>query len=277
MIDRLIAIAFSLLLLVLGAFVGLVGSIHGPDRLAEFTFAYAVLAVALLWTSYWFIRHRGYRYRPLLIAATAIVLGAALIGASQATVGFLVDLESAHQRRLAAATQVFNMQDEPLLSAQGDPIGVRLRYSMRFPTSDYFWHTPSLRAGKDFGAGLWADGRFTEPTVTPPMPAGKYGAPRYEQGKQYDFAADVLPYFLVQNKAKTKLCIVEPPPEYRAGWKRLIAGGEALRYKITVNGTKFESETGHAYSPKTFYESALKAGAARLAGLGLGGSVQPCP
>lgn len=71
--------------------------------------------------------------------------------------------------------------------------------------------------------------------------------------------------------------MIEPPPEYRAGWERLIAGGEALHYKITISGTKFEAETGRAYSPKIFCESALKAGAVRLSGLGLGGSVQPCP
>ncbi len=276
MIERLIGIAFSLLLLALGWFLALLGSIHGPEGFPYGILVVVAIAEALLWTCYGFIRRRGYRHSGWLLVIAGVLLSGALVAASQATWGMMVDWEVARQERLATATQVFNLHDEPLLSAQGNPIGIRLRYSMRFPTGDYFWHTPSLRAGKDVGAGLWADGRFTEPAVTPPMPAGKYGAPRHEAGKQYDFTADVLPYFLVQNKARTKLCIVEPPPEYRAGWERLIAGGEELRYKITIQGTKFEAETERAYSPKSFYESALREGAVRLSGLGLGGSVSPC-
>ncbi len=147
---------------------------------------------------------------------------------------------------------------------------------MRFPNSDYFWHTPSLRAGKDFGVSLWADGRFTEPSISPAMPPGKYGAPRYQQGQQYDVTADVLPNFLVHDKSKTKLCILEPPPEYRAAFERMIASGEALHYKITVNGTNFAADTQNAYSPAAFLHSAEKENATRLQGLGLGGSVTAC-
>ncbi len=277
MIDRLIAILFTVLLLVLGWLVALLGSVHGPAGFAYVVFAYLLLAEALLWISYALIRRRGYRHRGALMAGAGVMLGAALVGAAQGSWGFLVDWESARQERLAAGVQVFNVHDEPLLSAQGDPIGIRLRYSMRFPNSDYFWQTPSLHLGKDFGTGIWADGRFTQPTVHPPMAAGgKYGVPRYEQGRQYDFSADVLPYFLLQDPAGTKLCLVEPLPEYRAGFERLIAGGEALHYKITIHGTKFEAETEQAYSPRTFYESAMKAGAIRLPGSGLGGSTAPC-
>jgi hypothetical protein len=172
----------------------------------------------------------------------------------------------AQQEKIAAATQVFNMRDEPLLSAKGNPIGVRLHYSMRFPNSDYFWHTPSLRAGKDFGASIWADGQFTEPAVTPPLIPGKNTAPRYEQGKQYDFTADILPYFVVRSGDGAKLCLLEPPPNYRAGFERLM--GEGLRYRIHINGTKFEAVTQNTYSPKTFYDSALKEGAVKLTGSG---------
>lgn len=277
MIGLIVSVVVSLVLLILGYLVGLLGSIHGPAHYGEAVLALVAVGLIILWASYGYIRWRRYRRSGWLMAIVGVLVIAGFLGASNASYGLLVERESAEQERLAAATQVFNVHDEPLLSAQGDPIGIRLRYSMRFPTSDYFWHTPSLRAGKDFGAGLWADGRFTEPTVTPVMQPGKYGAPRYEAGKQYDFAVDVLPYFLVQNKAKTKLCIVEPPAEYRAGWERLMESGEALHYKITIQGTKFEGETANAYSPKTFYENALKEGAVRLTGLGLGGSVSPCP
>jgi hypothetical protein len=263
-------------LLALGGLLALLGSVHGPALLAYFVLGYLVLALALLWISYGFIRRRGYRHGRWLLIAAGILLCAAMVGGSQGSWGLLIEWESARQDRLATATQVFHVHDEPLLSPKGDPIGIRLRYSMRFPNSDYFWHSPSLRIGKDLGTGMWADGRFTEPAVTPPMQRGKSGALRYEKGRQYDFTAEVIPYFLVQDKAKTKLCIVEPLPEYRAGFERLIASGEALHYKITVTGTKFEAETENAYSPKTFYESALKEGAVRLPGSGLGGSVGSC-
>lgn len=263
MIDRILGILFSLLLLSLGWVLAVLGSVHGPALFPYFVMGYAVAAVVILWAAYFFIRRRGYRHRTLLFGASGVVLGAALVGASLLSWGALGEWEMARQERIAAATQVFNLRDEPLLSAKGNPIGVRLHYSMRFPNSDYFWHTPSLRASKDFGASIWADGQFTEPAVTPPLVPGENTAPRYEQGKQYDFTADVLPYFLVWNKEKTQLCILEPPAHYETGFQRLIAG-ESIRYKIHVNGTKFEGETANAYSPKTFYESATKEGAVRL-------------
>lgn len=276
MIDRLLGILFTLLLLSLGWVLAVLGSVHGPALFPYFVMGYAVVAVALLWACYWFVRRRGYRHKSLLFGVAGVFLGAALIGASLLSWGALVDWEVAQQERTAAATEVFNMHDEPLLSANGNPIGVRLRYSMRFPNSDYFWHTPSLHAEKDFGVSIWADGSFAEPTVTPPLIPGKNTAPRYEKGKQYDFTADILPMFLVKNKDMTKLCILEPPPDYHAAFERMVSSGETLHYNIGVNGTKFAGETRNAYSPRTFYESAVKDGAMKLEGSGLGGSMGRC-
>jgi len=262
MIARMLGILLSLLLLSLGWVLAVLGSVHGPALFPYFVMGYAVAAVAILWAAYIFVRSRGYRHQTLLFGACGVVLAGALVGASLLSWGALGEWEMARQERVAGATQVFNLRDEPLLSATGNPIGVRLHYSMRFPNSDYFWHTPSLRAEQDFGASIWADGGFAEPTATPPLLPGKNTAPRYEAGKEYEFTADILPYFLVRSRDGAKLCLLEPPAHYRAGFERLM--GQSIRYKVSINGTKFEAVTQNTYRPKAFYESAVKEGAEKL-------------
>ena len=275
MIRSLIAALWSVALLAMGAMIGMLGSVHGPDRFVYFGFAYGIAAAAAVWLAYWFVGKRGYRHPAVLLFACGLVLAAALVGASQLTISKLVDWEVAEQEKRAAATQVFDVHDEPLLSAKGNPIGIRLRYSIRFPNSDYFWHTPMLRAEQS-GVTFWADGRLAQPVIDPPMYPGKYGALRYVQGKQYTIRLDVLPNFLMQDPARKKLCIVQPPPEYRDSFAKLIADGRAMHYKVSVNGTRYDQPTENTYSPKVFYDSAVKEGAVELSGLGLGGVMQKC-
>ncbi len=277
MIDRVITVILSLVLLVLAYLVAMLGSVHGPENFAYAALGLWILAEVILWTCYHYVRRRRYRHSSSILAAVGILLAAAFVIASQAAVSMLLDWEWKEHQRLAAATEVLQVHDEPLLSAKGNPIGIRLRYSLRFPNSDYFTQTAMLRTYKDVGVSIWADGRFAEPTVTPPMAKGKYGAPRYEQGKQYDFQVDAIPNFLMENRDKTRLCVLEPPAEYREGFEKLMSSDEAIRYRIEIVGTNFGGYTEHGYSPKIFYESALKEGAVRLQGSGFAGSVQPCP
>ncbi len=156
-----------------------------------------VIAEAALWCWYFFLRRRGYRRKTPLLVAGALAVGAAMTVAANASWGLFVNLEVARNERLAAATQVLDMRDEMLLSPKGDPIGVRLRYTVRFPRSDYFWQSASLESGSRNAVGVWADGRRVSELIEPPMAAVANGVQRYERGKTYHFTTEFLPNFLM--------------------------------------------------------------------------------
>jgi hypothetical protein len=204
-----------------------------------------------------------------------LLLGIFFVAASSATWSPLVDREVARSERIAAATQVFNVHDEIFLSQKGNPIGIRLRYSIRFPNSDYFWHSPLLQVATDLTAGIWADGRITNQVIQPLM-LSVGGVQRYEKGKTYDFTTDFIPNFLIWSADKTRQCIVKPPPEYATGFEELRTKGASIRYRISIAGTKYQGFTENEYNPKTFYESAEKEGAVQLQGAGFGGAVGSC-
>jgi hypothetical protein len=275
-LDALIALAFAVAYAVLAAFLALLGTIHGAE-----TFPYAVLGCLVvaeggLWYWYFFLRRRDYRHKTWILLAGALALGIALTAAANASWGPLVDLEFAHQERLAAATEVIGMRDEELVSPQGNPIGVRLKYSVRFPSSNYFWQSASLQADNRLAVGVWADGHRAGEVIEPPLTSAENGAPRYEQSKTYDFTTEFLPNFLMWNPQKTSLCIVDSPPEYAAAFRALILNGSPLHYTVAISGTKYQAQTEHAYDLKSFYQSAEKEGATHLQGVGLGGAAGSC-
>lgn len=274
--DALIALLFAVLYAVLAAFLALVGSVHGPKVFPYSVLACLMAAEAALWAWFFFLRRRAYRRKTWMLLAGAVALGAAMAVGANATWGPLVDREFAQQERLAATTEVTGMQDELLLSPQGDPIGVRLRYSVRFPVSDYFWQSAGLEAGNNLGVGVWADGRRISEVAEPPLLSAGPGVRRYEKDKSYSFTTDFIPNFLMWNQENTRLCIVDPPPEYAAAFRELISKGSPLRYTITISGTKYQGATQNAYDLRSFYESAEKEGATHLPGSGFGGATSSC-
>jgi hypothetical protein len=163
-----------------------------------------------------------------------------------------------------------------MVSDKGKPIGILLRYSMRFPSDDYFWQSPSVTPETDVSVGVWANGRVLHQEIEPPMAVGNSGERRYEKEKTYNFTTEFVPNFLILNPERTKLCILQPPTEYKAAFENLITSGARVRYKITINGTKYEGVTENSFEPRVYYESAKSEGATQLEGLGFGGSTSPC-
>jgi len=275
-IEIVISISFALIYVGLAFFIAIVGGVHGPQVFPYFVLGYLCATESALAWLHFSLRRRAYKSKTLLLLAGAVALAISLVAGSFATWRPLVNSEVARMERQAAATRVFNVHDQTLLSEKGNPIGIRLRYSMRFPTSDYFWQSPRLAPQTDLAVGIWADGRISHQEVDPPMALGNSGVQRYEKEKTYNFTAEFVPNFLIWNAEKTKLCIVNPPVEYKANFESLVANSSGVRYKIDISGTTYEGSTEKIYEPRSFYESAKKEGAAQLEGQGFGGSTTPC-
>ncbi len=259
--NKTVGIVFTILYIVAAYFLAVLLSIHGPELIGYFAAGVLIIAIVLLWCIYFLVESRGFTHSTLVFFLSASTVGLLLLGTIIASWGPLVDLDSYFQKKRAANTEVFDMKDETLTSSQGNTVGIRLTYSMRFPDSNYFWHSPYVFPEKYLGVSIWTDMRMVNRTIDPPMIGTDLL--RYEQGKTYNFIVDLIPYFVVPNAdhTRTRPCIMKPPKEYTDAFQKVINSDEAVHFNITIAGTNFRGATANPYSPKVFYDSAIKEGA----------------
>ena len=275
-LNAVIVLTFAVVYAVLAAFLALLGAIHGPEAFPYAVLGCLVVAEGVLWWWYFFLRRHDYQVKTWMLLAGALALGVAMTATAKSSWGPLVNLEVARQERLAVATEVVGVRDEVLLSPRGNPIGIRVKYSARFPNRDYFWQSALLQGDSRLPVGVWADGRRVAEVIEPPMTTDRNGVRRYEKGKTYDFTTEFLPNFLIWNADKSRLCILDPPPEYAAAFRDLMANGPPVRYTVTIPGTKYHVPTKQAYDLKSFYQGVEKEGPAHLQGIGFGGATSSC-
>jgi hypothetical protein len=276
--NKTIGATFTLIYVVVAYFLALLMSVHGPQLIGYFATGYLVVAIIGLWLIYFFANRRHLESRTLTLLFSGVAIGVLLVAAMIASWRPLVDLDIYRMHKHAANTQVFNMRDEVLLSPKGNPIAIRLRYSMRFPDSDYFWEgprmSPLLPEELREHSVMWGDmhvasGQVSNQMIEPPMIGTdplKY-ALKYEKGKIYSFTVEMIPGFLRLNADKTKSCIMKPlsPLEVDA-FQKVIHDNEAVPFQITVNGTNFTGITTNEYSLRVFYDSAISEGAFECTG-----------
>jgi hypothetical protein len=109
-------------------------SVHGPAGLPLAAVVYCAVAASL---TVWAARRLG---SPWHLGG----VGLALLALTPAIVAALSAMESRAYRRDVAATLIGNVRDEPILSASGSPIGVRLSYTVTAPKRGYYGVLPSL-------------------------------------------------------------------------------------------------------------------------------------
>ncbi|HEV2663390.1 MAG TPA: hypothetical protein VG324_00665, partial [Blastocatellia bacterium] len=111
--------------------------------------------------------------------------------------------------------QVENWSDEPLLSEKGAPIGIRLKYSVRFPVDGSYSPFPSLfpeRASRGFTGALSM--RVHKGSVEP-EPEGSQkssqwifgGRGTFKAGVVYNFSVDLVPNYVFYNEQKGAFCL----------------------------------------------------------------------
>lgn len=250
--NKTIGIIFTLGYIVLTYFLVLLLGREGPGLFGYFATGYLVIAIIGLWWIY-FKRKTDINFFFIGLGIAVLLAGAIL-----ASWNPLVELGVYRMEKHAASTEVFDMKDQVLFSPKGNPIGIRLKYSMRFPDSNYFWESPMMSPPEKYlEVMIWMN--IANQTIEPPM----IGTDplKYEQGKIYNFTVDMIPNFVMQNVDKTKSCIRKLPVEYKDAFQKLIQNDEAVRFAIRVSGTEYSGVTNNTYSLKLFYDNAIKEGA----------------
>jgi len=268
-IGLLFTLVYMLLALFLATFWGVRA---GPRLFPYFELGYLIVALGVWWWLCFFLPRRKVKFTALALSLCGAGIAMLLVLVSFASLDPLLRWEMSRSQELADATQVFNVQDQPLLFAEGAPIGVRLKYSIRFPDSNNFWQTPFLYAQNNppHIIGWSAVGQ----TIDPPMQTKSGSAEpltreiahvptatrRYVQGTVYGVTIDLIPDFLVLSADRSKVC-VNPYAISPEILQKLLTTDSDTTYLITVSGTNYRVPTQNRYSLKAFYDSALQAGA----------------
>lgn len=243
---------------------------HAGDWIAPYVFGYLAASQAFVWLVYFLLRNRHTRHKRLIFSVLA--LPAVLVGVYP--VASYVYM-SYREKSAAAGVRVENMQDELLHSARGNPIGVRLRFSMHAREDGKYgpliWMYPQQGPIGELPLNMRHWDHISE-TVQPRLDPVK----GFKRNVTYEFTVDMIPVFLVQNKDKTKYCIrTTGHSSYAPGFKKFLEKpGRAEQYRVEIHidtydrfgeysdfHTIFEENTRHHYVPTQFYESALKEGA----------------
>src|SRR5215218_5209937 len=215
-------------------------SVHGPSGLTVAAPLYLVIAAAATWWA-------GRKSWPLLLAA-----GAALLAVVPAIYLGLDKVERIAYERRIAGTQVAEVRDEPILSADR-PIGVRLSYRVTAPARGYFAIFPAIHGGgaaDGFGlhAKRWTfDGR------------GGIEFGPFEPGRRHDVTVDLYPEsFFLGSGDTCVLPVSRPLPEASQSMPLRVEIYESP-YGSAARGGREERTLG-AYDMATLYRNVIASG-----------------
>lgn len=141
-----VLVAVFILLYAFLAVVLLAFSVHGPDVLPVFAGAYLVISVSVLLITYLQLEKKGTKRKPAIV----VVLGIALALCSGLVLAGAAAYEELERDLQLARTQVSDVRDETLYTADGNPIGIRVSYAIRFPHDGYYEVSPFMRPDEGF-------------------------------------------------------------------------------------------------------------------------------
>ena len=232
-------------------------------------FSYCFLAVVLvLWVGFFSLRKIEFRYKTGGFVAFSLALSLWVKPAWRIEIAV-----EEHEDRETTATvrgiRVFDVTDEPLLTSQGKPLGIRMRYCVRFPHAGVYPPAPVLTATDE---RLQAHSmRIIRAEITPRPEATRSGSSntgayaRYKGNVTYRFVVDLVPGFVIVSPDESKSCLFF----LNANEKNAATTSDAkTRFRVHIDGTDYGGYLGgapqvtkNAYSVREFYQNAVANGA----------------
>ena len=161
---------------------------------------------------------------------------------------------------------------EPLNSKTGAPMGMRLRYSIRFPSRQTIVAVPLLFPV--YQATTWRGVVEMKPlggTITPaPQMVGVQSlqdvlvykaAATYQAGQTYTFTVDMVPDYVFQGTQTGRFCIFEQKVTNRAVWDALIASQAPVPYSVSISDTETSATIPAFFPQRMFHETFAADGA----------------
>ena len=161
---------------------------------------------------------------------------------------------------------------EPLSSASGNPIGMRLRYSIQFPSTQTIVAVPHVFPAYQVTAwrGVVEMKPMAGTVMPPPQVAGVQSqqdviiyrsAATYQGGKSYTFTVDMVPDYVFQGVQTGRFCIYNQKVTNRTVWDGLMASQAPVPYSISISDVGTFASIPSFFPQRTFYESFAADGA----------------
>ncbi|MFN0111239.1 MAG: hypothetical protein ACKVZH_20440 [Blastocatellia bacterium] len=171
--------------------------------------------------------------------------------------------------------QITNWSDEPLLSGKGNPIGLRLKYSIRFPVDGQYSPYPQAYPERITNTYTGALSLKLYRSSVEPVPNGLQtpqqmffgGRPIFSAGVIYNFTVDLIPGYAVYNEQKKEFCLQTrsySQQGIRERFEREVTSDAKVRFRLSFSGTDLESRTPvlteNTYAPGVWHRSFTKDG-----------------
>ena len=185
------------------------------------------------------------------------------------------DAERRHPDGLIALTRssVLDMTYEPFHSSDGSPIGLRLRYRIRFAADALIAAVPSV--SPRYSNRDWLGVVKMKPLQGNITPAPEFrgarsladviahrGRASYRAGVTYSFTIDMVPDYVIQGVRSGQFCLYERKFERRLDrWAAVRASTAPVSYSLSIDDLDYDAEVPSFFSQRTFYESFVQGGA----------------
>ena len=172
--------------------------------------------------------------------------------------------------------QVLSVNYSSFLSANGNPLGIRIRYEARFSQNGAYSPSPFIfPVYEDYDLRGSVEMRVIHETIEP-APEVQYSfqmpdllkfdtAASYTAGVTYHFTVDLVPDYIIQNATKDKFCIYVKKfggsQKMQAIWDNLRSNGAPIKYRVEIRNSDFKGETDPFHSQKSFLASFVTEGA----------------
>ncbi|MGH9940055.1 MAG: hypothetical protein ACREAM_27770 [Blastocatellia bacterium] len=179
--------------------------------------------------------------------------------------------------------QIVSWKDEPLLSEKGNPIGIRLKYSIRFPVDGSYSPLPSVYPERPSYGFTGALGMRVHKGSVEPEPDGAQksnqwvfgGRGIFKTGVAYNFTVDLIPNYAAFNEQKGAFCLQTKTyiqsgapggqPGLRERFEREVMSETKIRYRLSISGADPDGRqpllTERTYTPNAWYQSYRREGA----------------
>ena len=177
--------------------------IHGAGPAAVVAFWPLGIGLGLLWGAFWYLNRRNHRHASALFTGLALAMLVVYEAVLPAT-----PLTSWRSERAMKAAIVQNVHDEPLLSAKGNPIGIRVTYEVIFPHAVVANVSLGLTRVRGEVLPYMQSKEFGRQSETiDPEPSAKSLYNLFERKRIYKFNVASMPGFLSYDEKTQQPCL----------------------------------------------------------------------
>ena len=246
--------------------------IHGAGPAAVIAFAPLGLGLGILWGGFRYLHRSNHRHASTMF--TALALSTVLLY----EVLLPTPLKSWGSERAMRAADVRNIRDEVLLSARGNPIGVRLTYDVAFPQT-VVCHVAAaglFPRGGDTSLPTHFEFRGRTESIEPSPSSSDGFYSEFKKGNVYRFTETLVPGFLKYDEKTQAPCLnITPYWEFSdADVMAAVTKRRKTQYRtsialsdVSMSVSRRDYLTSHDYSLEAMYETVVKEGHKRCAGV----------